>query len=246
MRVVAIVQARTGSTRLPRKVLAGIAGAPMLARVIERVRLADFVDEVVVATTTQPDDDEVVVVAEQLGVAVFRGSCDDVLSRYAGAARAHRADLVVRVTADCPLLDPSVIDDVIVALGPDVDYASNTHTRSFPRGLDVEALHYDTLVRIARMATSAPAREHVTAFVLEQPALFRVRQVRADHNDSDLRWTVDTADDLATVRQIYGELDLANDVAPYARVVAAVRARPTLATRNQHVMQKHWSEPRGE
>ena len=132
-----------------------------------------------------------------------------------------------------------MVDLVIGALTREVDYASNTHARSYPRGLDVEALHRDTLERIARLGTSPAAREHVTAFVMETPALFRVAQVRAERDDSDLRWTVDTAEDLAMVRALYGELGLGEVARPYAEVVAAVRARPELIS-NGHVVQKPW------
>jgi spore coat polysaccharide biosynthesis protein SpsF len=136
-----------------------------------------------------------------------------------------------------------VVDQVIGALVDEVDYASNTHARSYPRGLDVEALHRDTLERIARLGTSPAAREHVTAFVMEAPQLFRIAQLQADQDDSDLRWTVDTPDDLAAVRALYAELGLAAATRPYREVVAAVRARPALAAHNAHVVQKPWQGP---
>jgi spore coat polysaccharide biosynthesis protein SpsF len=239
-RVVAIIQARMGSSRLPGKVLADIGGATMLAQVVRRLREATRVDEIVVATSLVLDDDAVADEAARLGAGVHRGSENDVLGRYLGAAREFRAEAILRITADCPLLDPGVVDLVIEALTDEVDYASNTHDRSFPRGLDSEALHRDTLERIARLGTSRAAREHVTAFVMESPALFRVAQVRAERDDSDLRWTVDTPDDLAMVRALYRELDLASVARPYRDVVAAVRARPELAQANAHVVQKPW------
>lgn len=239
-RTVAIIQARMGSTRLPGKVLAELGGATMLAEVVRRLRAARRVDEVVVATSTGDDDDAVAREASRLDTGMHRGSPADVLGRFVGAARAYRADAIVRITADCPLLDPGVVDQVIDALTDEVDYASNTHDRSFPRGLDAEALHRDTLDRIARLGSSPAAREHVTAFVMEQPALFRIAQVGAERDDSDLRWTVDTADDLAMVRGLYAELDLGAAVRPYREVVAAVRARPELAAGNAHVRQKPW------
>lgn len=229
-----------GSSRLPGKVLGDVGGATMLEQVVRRLRAAHSLTEVVVATTTAADDDAVVREAGRLGAGVHRGSESDVLARFLGAARSHRADAIVRVTADCPLLDAEVVDRVIAALDDSVDYASNTHERSFPRGLDVEALHRDTLERIARLGTSPAAREHVTAFVMEAPALFRIAQLRAEHDDSDLRWTVDTADDLAMVRTLYAELELGREPLPYREVVAAVRARPELAAANAHVVQKPW------
>lgn len=242
MRVIAIIQARMGSSRLPGKVLAALGDATMLGQVVRRLRTARRLDEVVVATSTAAGDDAVVCEAGRLGAGVHRGPEDDVLARFVGAARSYRADAIVRVTADCPLLDGAVVDRVIAALGDDVDYASNTHQRSYPRGLDVEALHRDVLDRIGRLARSRPAREHVTAFVLEQPGLFRVAQVRAEHDDADLRWTVDTPEDLAVVRGLYDELGLADPARPYRDVVAAVRARPELAAGNAHVIQKPWQD----
>jgi spore coat polysaccharide biosynthesis protein SpsF len=239
MRIVAIIQARMGSSRLPGKVLTDIGGATMLAQVVRRLRAAQRIAEVVIATSTAADDDTVVCEAGRLGASVSRGSETDVLSRFLGAARAYRADAIVRVTADCPLLDAGVVDQVIEALTDEVDYASNTHERTYPRGLDAEALHRDTLERIARLGTSPAAREHVTAFVMEVPSLFRVAHVRGEADDADLRWTVDTAEDLAMVRTLYDELGLAGALRPYREVVAAVRARPELAA-NAHVTQKPW------
>jgi spore coat polysaccharide biosynthesis protein SpsF len=238
MRVVAIVQARMGSSRLPGKVLADIAGDTMLARVVERLRRATRIDAVVIATSTDAGDDLVVREAERLGCGAHRGPIDDVLERYLGAARVHDADVVVRATSDCPLLDARVVDKVVASLGRDVDYASNTHVRSFPRGLDIEALHRDTLERIARLGSSSAAREHVTAFVMERPELFCVRQVCSSSDDSDLRWTVDTPDDLALVRTLYALFELDKEPLPYEELVAAMRARPALATMNAHVVQK--------
>jgi spore coat polysaccharide biosynthesis protein SpsF len=240
MRTVAIVQARMGSSRLPGKVLADIAGDTMLARVVMRLRAARRIETVVIATSTAAIDDVVAHEATRLGAGVHRGSETDVLARFAGAAEAYRADAVVRVTADCPLLDPGVVDSVVTALGGDVDYASNTHVRTYPRGLDVEALHRDTLTRIDRLGASAAAREHVTAFVMERPELFCTRQVCAVRDDSDLRWTVDTAEDIALVRRLYTELALARCVRPYHEVVEYMRARPEIAACNAHVVQKPW------
>jgi spore coat polysaccharide biosynthesis protein SpsF len=240
MRVVAIIQARMGSSRLPGKVLTDLGGAPMLTHVVRRLAAARSVSEVVVATTTATADDAVAAAARKLGVGVHRGSETDVLARFLGAAREAAAEAIVRVTADCPLLDAEVVDQVIQALTRDVDYASNTHERTFPRGLDVEAVHRDVLERLGRLGTSPAAREHVTAFIMEHPQLFQIAQVRADTDDSDLRWTVDTPDDLAAVRLLYHELDLAIIARPYLEVVEAVRARPELATANAHVSQKPW------
>jgi spore coat polysaccharide biosynthesis protein SpsF len=225
VRTVAILQARTTSARLPGKVLMDVAGAPLLAQELRRLLRAGRLDEVVVATTTNESDDPVVDLARREGVRWFRGDERDVLSRYVGAAAEARAEAVVRVTADCPLLDPDVVDRVVSALGPAVDYASNVVERTFPVGLDAEALHHDVLLRVDRLAHSDSAREHVTWFVLEErPDLFAIASVTDDEDNSDLRWTVDHAEDLDVVRRLYAELDLAETPRAYREVVAHVRA----------------------
>src|SRR5688500_991575 len=173
MRCVGIVQARAASTRLPGKVLMDVGGQAMLTQVVRRLGRARRLDDIVIATTELSSDDAVAELARQLQVGVFRGSEQDVLSRYAGAATQSRADVIVRVTADCPLLDPAIVDAVIEALvdaTEPVDYASNVIDRTYPRGLDVEAFFRDVLDRVNRLARSAAAREHVTHFILREHA----------------------------------------------------------------------------
>src|SRR5262249_13108735 len=153
-KTVAIVQARTGSTRLPGKVLAQVGTRPMLAQQLRRLRDAVTLDEIVVATTTESRDDPVAEIAEAEDVRCFRGSESDVLGRYVGAARASGAEIVVRLTADCPLIDPGVVDRVtglLVNGAGEYDYASNVVRRTFPQGLDAEALFVDTLERVDRL-----------------------------------------------------------------------------------------------
>jgi spore coat polysaccharide biosynthesis protein SpsF len=218
-----------GSTRLPGKVLAPLDGVPALRVELERLAQA-AVDEIVVATTTKPEDDAVVELADACGVRVVRGDESDVLARYLQAAAAVGADVVVRVTGDCPLLDPGVVDRVRTALDAGVDYASNVLVRTFPVGLDAEAVTRDALERTARAARSTAAREHVTWHIrTERPDAFVRRSVEDPVDNSDLRWTLDTADDLVLLRRLVGELDLVRRPRPYADVVAAVRARPELA-----------------
>ena len=245
MRVVAIVQARMGSSRLPGKVLADLCGDTMLARVVARLRAASRIDDIVIATSTAAADAAIVREAARLGVACYCGPEQDVLTRFVGAAQRARADSIVRVTADCPLLDPGVVDDVVAALYAGADYASNTIRRTFPRGLDVEALHRDTLELVALLGDTLAAREHVTSLVMDQPQLFRVRQVLGARDDSDLRWTVDTAEDLAFVRALSSLLGLGNHILPYGELVQSVRARPELRKINAHVRQRTWSARRG-
>jgi len=173
-----------------------LAGRPMLAQQLARLRDCATLDEIVVATTTGGTDDGLETLARAEDVRCVRGDEQDVLGRYLLAAREARADLVVRVTADCPLIDPAVTDAVVRrALDPadPCDYASNTLVRTYPRGLDTEAFHRDVIERMARHATSTPAREHVTYFLhRERPELFVTRDVVDAQDASDLRWTVDT------------------------------------------------------
>ena len=244
MNVVIIVQARMTSTRLPGKILADLAGRPMLARELERLRRCTRANEIVLATTTRPTDDPVVALAEAEGVRHFRGSEHDVLSRYLGAARESKADVIVRITADCPLIDPAAVDDVIAALLDDArgpaDYASNIQRRTFPRGLDCEALHRDVLERVGRLGTSALAREHVTYFIhREHPELFVLRSVEGAVDHSSLRWTVDEPADLALVRRIWEVAGLHERSLPYQELVALVNAHPELSAINAHVQQVH-------
>jgi len=234
------------STRLPGKVLMEVSGRPMLAQQLRRLKECQEADQIVVATTTNSADDPVVALARQEEVAWFRGSENDVLSRYAGAARQANADLVVRITADCPLIDPAVTDEVIRELTNNAahcDYASNVLTRSYPQGLDTEAFFYDVLLRADRLGQSSEAREHVTTFIYaERPELFLCRQVVDTQDNSDLRWTVDTDLDLQLIRTLYERLDMGSRVAPYSEILAYVRAHPELAGLNAGV--KTWEPAR--
>lgn len=230
------------STRLPGKVMMDLSGRPMLERQLERLRRCALVDEIVLAVTTNPEDDPLVELARRLDARWYRGSEHDVLSRYLGAAREAEADLVVRVTSDCPVIDPRETDVVVGELEErrtTADYASNTLEPHLPRGLDTEALWADVLERVARMATSAPAREHVTWFCYsERPDLFSVHSVRRPFDAHDLRWTVDTAEDLAVVRRLYSDLGLAERDVALKEIIAHVRAHPELKAINADIVQK--------
>ncbi len=238
MKRVVIVQARMTSTRLPGKVLADVEGRPMLAQQIRRLRACHAIDEILIATTENTTDDPIVDLSRQEQIGWFRGDEQDVLGRYVGAARQANADVIVRVTADCPLIDPGVIDRVVKELtdhAHELDYASNVIRRSYPRGLDVEAFFFDTLLRLDRMGHSQTAREHVTTFLRsERPDLFVYRDVVDQQDNADLRWTVDAPPDLELIRTIYRALDLGGRVAAYPEILAYVRAHPTLAKINAH------------
>jgi spore coat polysaccharide biosynthesis protein SpsF len=228
VRVAALVQARTGSSRLPGKVLEDVGGIPLIAHTLRRLRATGRVDDVVLATTVEPGDDALVELARKEGVEAHRGPEQDVLSRLRGAAEACGADAVVRITGDCPLLDPAVVDGVVGALvdGEEpCDYASNVLRRTYPRGLDTEALWTSTLRRIDELATSPEAREHVTWFAYrERPDLFRLRSVEIGDGRPDLDWSVDTAEDLELVRGLVSLLERPDQPVPWRELVARAGA----------------------
>jgi len=239
--VVAVVQARLGSTRLPGKVLAPIAGRPMLEHVAERVCRIPGIDRVVIAIPEGAGDDRLAeaVSALPLPVTLFRGSEDDVLARYAAAARAAGADVVVRVTADCPLLSPRVAGEVVARLaGGGFDYVSNTLVRTFPRGLDTEAFTAEALFIAEREAVTPAEREHVTPFLWRRPERFRLDSYEGAEDHGQLRWTVDTTEDLTLVRTVFVELEPADPAFDYPQVLEALARHPEWLELNRHVEQK--------
>lgn len=207
MKTVAIIQARMTSTRLPGKILEAVAGKPLLYHVVSRARQAHTLNLVAVATTDRPTDDQVAQYCDSAGISYFRGSEDDVLDRYYQAAKYFNADVIVRLTADCPLLDPAVIDKVVRAFhSGDYDYVSNTIEPTYPDGLDTEVFRYAGLEKAWKEATQASDREHVTPYIAEQHRLFKLANVRHDNDLSDLRWTVDWPQDLEFLRRVYDYL----------------------------------------
>jgi spore coat polysaccharide biosynthesis protein SpsF (cytidylyltransferase family) len=239
-RVVAVVQARMGSTRLPGKVLADVAGRPMLQWVVTRVGRSSSVDEVVVATTTLAQDDILQGLGDELGVRVVRGDALDVLSRYTLAVGETGADVVVRVTSDCPFIDPDLTTTVVTTLvgsEPPIDYVSNAlPPRSYPRGLDVEAVTSSALLEADRLDTDPGTREHVTPYIAESDR-FRITAVANEEDLSAVRWTVDTAADLDVVRRI-AEYFGGRDTMTWQDLLAAWRTHPAWHELNADVEQK--------
>jgi glutamate-1-semialdehyde aminotransferase/spore coat polysaccharide biosynthesis protein SpsF (cytidylyltransferase family) len=202
--IVAVIQARMGSTRLPGKSLADLCGQPMLWHVVRRTQAAKLLQKVVVATSGQPSDDQIAAFCEHAGIPCFRGSEDDVLDRFYRAAQAHSADTVVRVTADCPLIDPAVIDRVVARFQHgDCDYVSNTLRYTYPDGLDTEVFSFSALERAWREARKPAEREHVTPYL--RSGKFRSANVESDAPvaPAQHRWAVDHPSDLDFVRKIY-------------------------------------------
>jgi spore coat polysaccharide biosynthesis protein SpsF len=207
MTTTCIIQARMGSTRLPGKVLIDVAGRPMLELML--LRLAALrVDALVVATTTHPHDDRIVELCTRINVPTHRGPEDDVLARFIGAVEANPGDDIVRLTADCPLSDPAVVEDVLARhVRTRADYTSNTLLRSYPDGLDVEVVRAETLRRAGDCAVDPVEREHVTPWAYRHPEWHQLGAQLSGEDAGDERWTVDTAADIETVRAIVAVSD---------------------------------------
>ena len=207
MTTLAIVQARMSSSRYPGKVLAPLAGQPMILRQLERIQRAETLDGIVVATSTDASDDELAQLIEDNEFNVVRGDLNDVLARFIKVIDQHQPETVVRLTADCPLISPKVIDQVVTRFQQgDCDYASNTMTPTYPDGLDVEVVKASVLQEVARNSTDKDEREHVTLGVYRRPDVFRIANVAGDVDLSHLRWTVDTPEDYTFVKAIYDDL----------------------------------------
>lgn len=232
-KVVAIIAARMQSTRLPGKALLDIAGRPMLARVIERVQRAKTVDAIVVATTERAEDQAICNLATDMGVSCYAGSVDDVLDRYYQAAMFLRADVIVRITGDCPLLQPSIVDAVVNGLiVHGYDYFGNIAPASFPDGLDCEALTFETLKTAQKEATLPSDREHVSPY-MRRNGRFVTGNLERKPSLAHLRWCVDEQADLDFVRAVYAEMG--RDDFGMADVLALLDRKPELAKINGHL-----------
>ena len=273
-KTIAIVQARMASSRLPDKVLLDIAGKSMLAWVVERTQRAQNLAEVIVATTTDPSDDAVQALCQERGYPVYRGSAFDVLDRYYQAARQHRADIVVRIIADCPLIDPGLIDEAVAtytgsegsesrAASPDAllatpaspitsphspfpyDFVANRLPppwgRTYPVGLDIEVCSFSGLEQAWSEADQPHQREHVMPFFYEQPERFRIRLLNHKFNYGELRWTVDTPQDLELLRSIAAHFDGRDDFT-WLEVLEFVKDNPGVAQINAFVQPKDYRD----
>lgn len=234
-KTVAIVQARTSSTRLPRKVLLDLEGQTLLAWNLRRLARAPRIDEVVVATTTEPEDVAIVDHATELGFRVWRGPLEDVLTRYVGAATMAAATTVVRVTSDCPFIDPTLVDATLATWPrPGIDYVGFD---GYPRGLDHEVMTMEALLRADADAQLDYERVHVTPHLYRNPEKFRVEMIGHEPSLTHHRWCVDTPDDLAFVREVARRLG-PGDTFGWEAIRALVDGDPALLAMNAHVRQK--------
>ncbi|NMB33101.1 MAG: NTP transferase domain-containing protein [Clostridium sp.] len=243
MKIGAIVQTRMGSTRLPGKVMLDLCGKPVTRHVIERLKNSSFLDEIIIATTTLKRDGVIAEQAEKGGVKWFCGSEDDVLSRYYYAARENALDIVVRITSDCPLIDPGILDDVIdVFVNNNYILVTNAGNdlaqRTFPRGLDVEVFSFNALEDAFNNGQKSYHREHVTPYLYETYPK-NIYYFKNDIDYSNYRWTLDTEEDYELISMVYERLyNKYGDGFGMAEILELMKSEPKLGRINAHVQQK--------
>jgi spore coat polysaccharide biosynthesis protein SpsF len=247
VKILVVVQARMASTRLPGKVLLSLANRPLLHRQLERVLAASTPSEVVVAATVNRRDDVIAEVAAEAGVECLRGHPTDLLDRHYSAALTYRADVVVKIPSDCPLIDPAVIDRVIgyyVAIAEHADFVSNLHPPSYPDGNDVEVMPIDVLETAWIEATAEHQREHTTPYIWEKGDRFRLHNVRWETGldySSTHRWTIDYPEDYQFLAAVYQQLwTETRPVFSMEDVLALLEARPDIAALNACHAGKGW------
>jgi len=224
-----IIQARLGSTRLPNKVVIDIEGKPMLWHHVNRLKHSKFSPEIIIATSKADEDKKILKFAEEYNFNSYAGNINDVLDRFYQTALKYKVNNVVRITADCPLIDPEVLDKILqVYLKGEYDYVSNIHPPTYPDGLDVEVFNFESLKRAWNEAQLASEREHVTPYIWKNPNLFRLKNVENDEDFSYLRWTVDEKEDLQLIREIYKNLYHKKGIFLMKDILELLKERPEL------------------
>jgi len=243
--IVAIIQARVGSTRLPGKVLKDVCGRQMLWHIVHRLKSSEKIDDIVLAIPDSTENDQLEGFARGLKLHCFRGSEEDVLSRYYGAAVEFGGWVIVRVTSDCPLIDPRVADMVVREhLNSRADYTASGVQGGFPPGLDTEAVTFDALEKAYKEANLIYEREHVTPYIYQHPELFKIQFVEASGKlrRPNLRLTVDTEEDLRLIREIFRRLYHNGQIFYTEDVIDLLDKHPELVAINAHVVQKKLGE----
>jgi len=241
-KIVATIEARMGSTRLPGKVLRKIVGKPVLELMVERLRLVPSLDAIVIATTLNEADQPIIELAKRLGVGSFRGSEDDVTARLLGAAEKHCIDVIVETTGDCPLIDPDVVEQCIgVYRASAVDYVSNVLERTYPIGMDTQVFSADVLADVARRTQDPFDREHGSVFIYKNPDIYALKNVPAppELTDPDLRLTLDTVEDFEVIRHIFEDLYARNPAFDLAAIMALLRERPEYRKISENVAHRY-------
>lgn len=241
MKIIATIEARMASSRLPGKILKPILGRPTLELMVERIRQSKFIQEIVVATTVAESDQETEAACKKMGVHCFRGSSDDVLDRVLQAAKAHKTDLIVELTGDCPLIDPVIIDSVVEHfLNNKFDYVSNVLTRTFPRGMDTQIFPVKVLEEVDKLTQDPADRENVSLYIYEHPERYKLGNVEAQGalRRPDLRLTVDMPEDYELIKLVFENLYPQNPRFLLGDVIELLEKNPRLKELNAHVQQK--------
>lgn len=241
MKIIAIIQARMGSTRLPGKVLKKVKNRMLLEYQLERIHQSQLLDDIVIATTKKEKDKMIVDFCNDRDIHVFQGSEDNVLERYFHAAKEYGADVIVRLTSDCPLIDPELIDEAIrlyLESKNNVDYASNTLVRSYPRGLDIEVFSFKALKQSYQQAILESEKEHVTPYIYNHPEKFKFVNLESLEDYSFHRWTVDTEEDFELVKRIIKETYPHTKDIKWKDIIKIMEQNPSWIEINAHVEQK--------
>jgi spore coat polysaccharide biosynthesis protein SpsF len=241
MKKVIVIQARMTSTRLPGKILKPVLGKPLLEYQLERLKRVPLADEIVVATTLNATDQPVVELCKELGISCLQGSENDVLARYHQAYKAFQADVVLRITSDCPLIDPQVVGKVLSFYLENYgtyDYVSNCLDRTYPRGMDTEVFSGMLLQEIFDQAAEPLEREHVTAHIYRHPERYKLANVAYHHNESHHRWTVDTPEDFEIIRRIIEALYPVKPQFTMEDVLQLLEKHADWSALNSHIEQK--------
>jgi spore coat polysaccharide biosynthesis protein SpsF len=229
------------STRLPGKVLMPVLGKPLLEHLVERLKRVTLSDDIIVATTKNSADDVIERFCQDQAISCYRGNEEDVLSRYYEAAVTYSADVIVRVTGDCPLLDPALVDEAIryfIDHHPNYAYVSNVQKRTYPRGMDIEVFSFESLAEAFYDATKPSEREHVTPYLYQYTKHFNTGHLIAESDHSAKRWTVDTKEDYELIRNIFQELYPVNPHFSMIDVLQLLKKRPEWEKINAHIEQK--------
>lgn len=237
-KITAVIQARLGSTRLPGKTMMVIENAPLLGHLVNRIKATTYVNDIIIATTVNKRDDAIVEFAGNNNLKFYRGSEEDVLDRFYNTCVEFSVDTIVRVTPDCPLLDPQVVDLVVSAyIEGNYDYVSNVIIPTFPDGLDTEVFSFQSLKKAWHEAELLSEREHVTAYIVKHPDKFRIFNVKRDGEDiSWMRWTVDTQKDFEFIREMFSNISIKEDMFYLEDVLDVLNRKPELLKMNADIM----------
>ena len=239
MKIAAIIQARITSTRLPGKVLIDIEDKPIVWHVINRLKFSKKLTDIILAIPDTKENDILEKFSKDNQINYFRGSEEDVLSRYYEAAKKFKVDVIIRITADCPLIDPEIIDKVIEKhLNSGADYTSNLIKRTFPKGLDIEVFNFSALEKSFQETKERADREHVTLYIREQPREFKRVNIENDEDISFMRWTVDEKEDLEFVRAVYKKLYQGGKIFLTKEIIELLEKEPQLLEINKNIKRK--------